>query len=75
MPETAGTESQGRRNMRYGALWCILGIILLTLSYLAAAAGVVGGRHVLAWVVILFGGFRLIRGMIQSFGRFQGHVR
>jgi hypothetical protein len=32
MPETAITS--GRKNIRYGALWCISGIVLLTLSYL-----------------------------------------
>ena len=71
MPETAITS--GRKNIRYGALWCISGIVLLTLSYLAAAAGVGSGKYTVAWVVILLGGFRFIRGMIQS--RFQSHVR
>jgi hypothetical protein len=71
MPETAMTSS--RKNMRYGALWCILGLVLMALGYLAAGAGIVGGRYTLAWVVILLGGFRFIRGLIQS--RFQSHVR
>ena len=65
----------GRKNMIYGLLWCVGGIIITVLSYQAAVkAG--GGRYVLAWgLLILFGGFRFIRGMIQSFGRFQRHVR
>jgi hypothetical protein len=50
MAETAGAESRGRKNLRYGALWCISGIVLLTLGYLASAAGVGSGRQ------ILFGG-------------------
>jgi hypothetical protein len=61
--------TSGRKNIRYGALWCISGIVLLTLSYLAAAAGVGSGKYTVAWGVILFGGFRFIRGMIQSYAR------
>jgi hypothetical protein len=65
----------GRKNMIYGLLWCVGGIIITVLSYQAAVkAG--SGRYVLAWgLLILFGGIQFIRGLIQSFGRFQRHVR
>ena len=65
----------GRKNMIYGLLWCVGGIIITVLSYQAAVnAG--GGWYVLAWgLLILFGGFRFIRGMVQSFGRFQSRAK
>jgi hypothetical protein len=69
MPETLMTAERlkdaGRKNMRYGALWGVLGAALLTLNYLVATAGVGSGRYIVAWGVILVGGFRFIRGMIQ----------
>jgi hypothetical protein len=58
----------GRKNMIYGALWCVGGIVVTALSYQAAArAG--GGRYVLAWGAILLGGIQFVRGMVQSLGR------
>jgi hypothetical protein len=61
-------KAAGRKNMLYGGLWCIGGIVVTALSYQAAAnAG--GGRYILAWGAILFGGIQFFRGMIQSLGR------
>ena len=61
-------KAAGRKNMLYGALWCIGGTVVTALSYQAAAnAG--GGKYVLAWGAILFGGIQFFRGMIQSLGR------
>jgi hypothetical protein len=57
-----------RKNMLYGALWCIGGIVITALSYQAAVNGG-GGKYVLAWGAILFGGIQFFRGMIQLFGR------
>ena len=59
------SKAAGRRNMVFGALWCLGGIALTALTYQAAAnAG--GGRVVLAWGAILFGGIQFVRGLIQS---------
>jgi hypothetical protein len=52
------TNRVGRKNMIYGLLWCIGGIVVTALSY-----------YVLAWGAILFGGFQFVCGLIQSFGR------
>jgi hypothetical protein len=54
--------------MIYGLLWCVGGIVVTALSYQAAAKAS-GGRYLLAWGVILFGGIQFFRGVIQSFGR------
>src|SRR5712692_7157482 len=58
-------KDAGRKNMLYGAMWCIGGIVVTALSY-RAAANSGGGRYVLAWGAILFGGIQFFRGMIQS---------
>jgi hypothetical protein len=57
-------EEVGRKNMLYGALWCIGGIVVTAMSYLAAAnAG--GGKYLLAWGAIAFGGIQFFRGVRQ----------
>jgi hypothetical protein len=61
-------KNAGRKNMLYGALWCIGGVVVTALSYQASANGG-GGKYFLAWGAILFGGIQFFRGMIQSSGR------
>jgi predicted ABC-type sugar transport system permease subunit len=63
-----GLKDAGRKNMLYGVMWCLGGIVVTALSY-QAAANSGGGRYVLAWGAILFGGIQFVRGMIQSSGR------
>lgn len=55
-------QDAGRQNMIYGALWCIGGTVVTVVTYQAAAAG---GRYVVAWGAIAFGGFQFLRGLIQ----------
>jgi hypothetical protein len=55
----------GRKNMLYGALWCIGGLIVTVISYQAAEGG---GKYVLAWGAILFGAIQFFRGLAQSTG-------
>ena len=53
----------GRKNMLYGGLWCGGGILVTVVS-MAMAQG--GGKFLLAWGAILFGGVQFIRGLLQS---------
>ena len=58
-------KEAGRKNMLYGALWCIAGIGLTALTYrMASAAG--GGKFLVAWGAILFGGIQFVRGLMLS---------
>ncbi|MCE9534168.1 MAG: hypothetical protein K8T89_24075 [Planctomycetes bacterium] len=57
-------KEAGKKNMLYGALWCIGGILVTALTYGAAADG--GGKYVVAWGAILFGGIQFIHGLMQS---------
>lgn len=56
-------KSAGRRNMIFGAMWCIGGLIV-TLASMAASQG--GGVFVIAWGAILFGAIQFIRGASQA---------
>lgn len=55
----------GQKNMLYGALWCIGGIVVTALSY-TVASGSGGGKYVLAWGAIAFGAIQFIRGLVQA---------
>jgi hypothetical protein len=57
----------GRRNMIYGLLWCIGGIVVTALTYQAAVKA--GVARCLAWGAILLGGIQFFRGVSQLFGR------
>lgn len=54
-------KEKAKRNMLFGALWCVGGIIVTALTYQAASGG---GRYVIAWGAILFGAVQFIRGAI-----------
>ncbi|MDP6634437.1 MAG: hypothetical protein QGG42_06040 [Phycisphaerae bacterium] len=53
----------GRRNMLYGALWCIGGIVVTAATYSAASGG---GTYVVAWGAIVFGAIQFFRGLFQG---------
>jgi hypothetical protein len=61
----APLKKAGQKNMLYGALWCVGGIVVTALTY-GAAAGAGRGRYIVAWGAILFGGIQFVRGLIQS---------
>ena len=58
-------KEAGQQNMLYGALWCVGGILVTAVTYMAAAGGG-GGTYVVAWGAILFGGIQFFRGLAQS---------
>ena len=53
---------EGRRNVRIGSLWLGGGTFVTIFSYLLAQGG---GRYMLAWGAIVYGGFRLFKGLGQ----------
>jgi hypothetical protein len=59
--------SAGKKNMIYGALWCLGGLGVTAATYQAAAAGG-GGKYVVAWGAIVFGAIQFFRGTLQSTG-------
>lgn len=56
-------QSAGTKNMIYGALWCIGGIVVTAVTYNSAQGG---GKYVVAWGAILFGAIQFIGGLVQA---------
>lgn len=63
---SAAVKNAGKKNILYGAIWCMGGIIVTALTYQAAADNPTGGKYVVAWGAIVFGAIQLIRGLMQS---------
>jgi hypothetical protein len=58
-------NEQAKKNMLYGALWCIGGIVVTAATYSSAEGG---GRYVVAWGAIIFGAIQFFRGLAQLGG-------
>jgi hypothetical protein len=61
-------QKAGKKNMLYGALWCIGGILVTAFTYQAAASSPTGGHYIVAWGAIIFGAIQFFRGLMQSGG-------
>jgi hypothetical protein len=57
------TNKVANKNMLYGSLWCIGGIIITALTYSAASNG---GSYVITWGAIIFGGIQFFKGVGQK---------
>ena len=55
-------QEAAKKDMLYGALWCIGGIVVTLLTYSAASEG---GTFIIAWGAIVFGGSQFFRGLLQ----------
>jgi hypothetical protein len=60
------TREAGSRNMLYGALMSVGGIVVTAITY-AAAIG--GGTFIIAWGAIIFGAGLFVRGLQQHHGK------
>jgi hypothetical protein len=63
----AASKAAGKKNMLFGALWCIGGIIVTAVSY-QVAKGLGGGEYVIAWGAMLLGAIQFLRGYSQYSG-------
>jgi hypothetical protein len=54
-------RSKGQRYIAFGALWLAVGLIITVVTY-AQAAG--GGVYIVAWGPMLYGAYRIIRGVL-----------
>ena len=55
----------GNKNMLYGALWCVGGLLVTILTYSAASDG---GTYVVAWGSVIFGAIQFFKGLFQRLG-------
>lgn len=60
----APAQAAGPKNMLCGALWCIGGIVVTAATY--SVASETGGRYIVAWGAILFGGLQFLQGLFQT---------
>ena len=58
-------KEAARKNMLYGGLWCVGGLVVTGMTYSAASSG---GGYVVAWGAIIFGAIQFFRGVAQSPG-------
>ncbi len=56
-------RSAGKRNMLFGGLW-LFGGLAVTLGTMFMADG--GGKFMVAWGAVLFGGIQFVRGLFQA---------
>ncbi|MBL8796586.1 MAG: hypothetical protein JNM56_21980 [Planctomycetia bacterium] len=63
--EREAVREAGQRNMLYGALWFIGGL-LVTAATFSFATGAGGGTYVVAWGAMLGGAIQFFRGLSQS---------
>jgi len=57
--------SPGRSEAISGAIICGIGIVLTVGTYTLASHSAGGGRYVLAWGPMVFGGWRMVRGLTR----------
>jgi len=55
-------KERGKKNMLYGALWFIGGLVVTGATY-AAASG--GGTYVVAFGAVIYGAGQFIRGVLE----------
>lgn len=56
-------KEKANKDMIFGALWCVGGLIVTIVTYQAASGG---GSYIVAWGAIIFGAVQFIRGMINA---------
>ncbi|MDQ5908051.1 MAG: hypothetical protein QG599_142 [Pseudomonadota bacterium] len=55
-------QEQGQKNMGFGTLWCIGGLVVTAVTYSAASGG---GHYVVAWGAVVFGAIQFLQGLFQ----------
>jgi VIT1/CCC1 family predicted Fe2+/Mn2+ transporter len=58
-------KENANKDVLYGSLWCIIGVVLLVVVY-ASVPESNDGTLVFAWFIILFGIIQLMKGAIGS---------
>jgi hypothetical protein len=64
----SNARSSATRAMVIGAVICIIGLVVTIGSYSAASTSPGGGRYVIAWGAVIFGGLQFVRGLIAYLG-------
>lgn len=57
-------KTTAKKNMLFGFLWCVGGIVVTVITYANASSGG-GGRYVVAWGAIVFGALQFLNGFFR----------
>ncbi len=57
-------KRNAQKDILFGLLWCIGGIIVTMITYNNASDG---GTYIIAWGAILFGGIQFLKGLFHYF--------
>lgn len=57
-------QSAAKRNMVFGGILFAVGLMITVSSYSSAADGA-GGRYIVAWGAMIFGGLRFLYGLVR----------
>lgn len=60
-------QAKHGRNIFLGGLWFAGGLIVTVGSYLSATSSREGGRYLVAWGAVIFGGLQLLGGLVGYF--------
>jgi hypothetical protein len=55
-------KARAKKDMLYGALWCVGGLVVTFVTMSAASNG---GSYVVTWGAIIFGGYQFFKGLIN----------
>lgn len=55
-------HEQGKKNMIFGILWFIGGLVVTAATYSAASNG---GHYIVAWGAVIFGAIQFLQGLFQ----------
>lgn len=61
-------REHGLRNIIIGGAIMLVGILVTVVTYALASESATGGYFIVAWGAIVFGGIRLVRGILQLLG-------
>ena len=57
-------KQKSNKDILYGALWCLGGLLLTWITYDAASKG---GTYIVAWGAILFGALQFLKGVFHKY--------
>lgn len=58
-------DEEAIRNMAIGGIICVIGLVVSIVSYQTATNSPGGGRYILAWGAVIFGGIRFLNGLFN----------
>ncbi|MBR5822608.1 MAG: hypothetical protein IKY67_00515 [Paludibacteraceae bacterium] len=57
-------NSAANKNMIYGALWCVGGLLVTAITYSVASEN--GGTYIVTWGAVIFGAIQFFKGLFQK---------